>query len=459
VTPVSERTDYGSRIPDSRSGGGVIASVDAAGPAGRAGMAVGDIVLAVEGQPLRDIIDWQWLADGATARLSVAGLLGERRDVTLSREAGETWGLAFADAVFDGVRTCRNQCVFCFMTQLPKGLRPALYLRDDDFRLSFLQGNFITLTNLTDDDVDRIVAQRLSPLYVSLHAVDPEVRTHLLCTAEDSAVDRFEELLAGDIELHVQIVLVPGVNDGEVLDRTIEWLAQREGVVSVGIVPLGYTSHQSRFSASYESPYSSLTVIEQVSAWQDAFRERDGVTWVHLADEFYLNARHPIPPTEHYDGFPQYENGIGLVRAFADEFVALAPQLAEAVHVLPAGLSVAVVTGMLFAPVLEELMGLIDPNAKVQVLPVGNAFFGGNVSVAGLLAGIDIEAAIRLERHSAVVLVPSVVANADGLLLDDMPASELGMRSGRDVRLVSCDAGGLLGGLRDVAANPPSPKE
>ena len=337
---------YGSAVPEAT--GGLIASVAPDSAAARAGLVAGDRVCTAEGAPLADVIDWQWYTDEAVVEIDVESATGESRHVLLEREAGESWGIQFSGTVFDRVRTCRNSCAFCFMAQLPKGLRPALYLRDDDFRLSFLQGNFITLTSLTDPDVTRIAEQHLSPLYVSLHAVDPDVRERLICAHEDRALERFDELVEAGIDLHVQIVLVPGVNDGEQLDATLGWLAEREGVASVGIVPLGYTRHQSTFGVSYEDSIDAARVIEQVQRWQFAMRERDGVTWVHLADEFYLNARSPFPLTEHYDEFPQYENGIGIVRSFVDDVTALRERFSSAVGALPAEEErVTVVTGML----------------------------------------------------------------------------------------------------------------
>ena len=452
------RASYGGRAP-AHTGGGVVARVEANSPFARAGVTAGDTIVAVDGEQLRDIIDWQWLTDGLTASLTVRDPAGQVRDAALERHLGEPWGADFTEVVFDGVRTCRNRCAFCFMSQLPKGLRRALYLRDDDFRLSFLQGNFVTLTNLSDADIARIAEQNLSPLYVSVHSTEPEVRAQLVCAHEDRALERLDQLLEAGIDVHAQIVLVPGVNDGDHLDTTLTWLAKREGVLSVGIVPLGFTSHQSELTGSFTAAKDAAAVIAQVEPWQSAFRERDGFTWVYLADEFYLNAGAPLPPREAYDDFPQYENGIGPARSFADEAAMLAPQLAEAVVMLPSGRRVSLVTGELFSPVLDELVSAVDPWARVAVLAVPNRFFGGNVSVAGLLTGQDILAALGQMPATDVALVPNVVANADGLLLDDVPASELGARSGKDVRLVSCDAGGLLQGLRGVAESPPPPKE
>ncbi len=451
---MSSRADYGSGTTGASTCGGVVSRVVPGGPAARAGLSDGDVLRTADGNALRDVLDWQWFADGPS--VEVAGIRADGSPLTavLVREAGEPWGLGFSATVFDGVRTCRNRCAFCFMTQLPKGLRRPLYLRDDDFRLSFLQGNFITLTNLSDADVDRIAEQHLSPLYVSLHAVRPEVREQLVCAREDRALERFDQLLDAGVDLHVQVVLVPSVNDGEVLDETLTWLAEREGVASVGIVPLGFTAHQERFSASYAGEAAGA-VIAQVAPWQEAFRTRDGVTWVYLADEFYLSAGVPVPASEHYDDFPQYENGIGLVRSFIDDAGVLAPQLAEAIALLPSGRRVALATGTLFAPVLDVIVADVDPKARVNVVAVENRFFGGNVSVTGLLTAADLVPALSALPVETLALVPDVVANADGLLLDDVPASELGERSGRHVRLVSCDAAGLLGGLRDAAAAPP----
>ena len=269
---------------------------------------------------------------------------------TLSESTGESLGIEFEDVVFDGVMECANACAFCFVAQLPPGLRPALSVRDDDYRLSFLFGNFVTLTNLAERDMDRILEQRLSPLYISLHAVDPDVRARLVCpTVEDSTLDRIDTLLAGGIEVHIQVVLVPGVNDGEVLRETLDWLSARDGVLSVGIVPLGFTSFQSRFDRSF-TPAESATVIDSIAPLQVTMRASTGANWVYLADEFYLSAGRELPADAEYDDYPQYENGIGLVRSFIDDFADATEDL-----VPTAGAFVAV-TGTLFAPVLGRII-------------------------------------------------------------------------------------------------------
>jgi putative radical SAM enzyme (TIGR03279 family) len=442
--------------------GGLIESVEPDSPAEAAGLLAGETVLTVDGVRLSDVLDWQWHTDSDEIRLTVASRDDERREVSVSRGHGTPWGIEFHDALFDGVRTCRNNCTFCFVTQLPSGMRPALYLRDDDYRLSFLQGNFVTLTNLTDEDVDRIAEQHLSPLYVSVHAVTPGVRAELICAREhDRALERIDELLEAGVDIHVQIVLVPGVNDGEELDRTLTWLAEREGIVSVGIVPLGYTRYQEKYFSSYEDQLAAATVIQQVQRWQFESRERDGVTWVHLADEFYLNARAPFPTAEWYDGYPQYENGIGMVRSFADEVAEARERFAQTVNSLPADCEqVTLVTGMMAATTIAGALNALDAVGRVRLLAVPNLFFGGNVSVTGLLTGRDLADAMCADRQrfaapTAYVLADAVF-NADGLTLDGLTADEIAIQSGCDVRVVSCDAAGLLKGLDDGVCSPPA---
>lgn len=437
--------------------GGVVADVESGGAAQRAGLSAGDVVLAADGEALRDVIDWRWLADGAVVVVSVRAADGTVRDVELVREPGETWGFTFTEPVFDGIRTCRNRCTFCFVAQLPPGMRASLRVRDDDYRLSFLHGNFITLTNLSDDDIERIVEQHLSPLYVSIHSSDPAIRKALIGAApKDRALEHFDRLADAGIETHVQIVLVPGVNDGEALDSTLEWLEARRGVVSVGIVPLGYTRYQERFASSFDAKLAEQ-VIARVEPRREAHRSQTGRSWVHLADELYLKSGRETPPADTYDGFPQHENGIGIVRSFLDDISRRKDELSAAVAALAPGTSVRVVVGESAAPVLERaLHEIAAPSGSpddVGVLAVRNIFFGGNVSVTGLLTAHDLVPAIASGPQESTYLVPDIVSNSDGLLLDDVRAADLASMTRRDVRLLSCDADGLLGVLRTLATD------
>lgn len=435
-----------------------VAAIARGSDAERAGLAPGDVVLAVDGEPVRDIIDWQWLTEEDCFTVTV-----ERcdavRSVEVVRSRSAPVGATFDDVLFDGVRECVNACAFCFVSQLPPGLRPQLSVRDDDYRLSFLLGNFVTLTNLDDADMRRIVSQRLSPLHVSVHATDPEVRRRLVCcTTEDTTLERLEALLAAGIEAHIQIVGVPGVNDGPVLDDTLAWLAAHDGVLSVGVVPLGLTAHQKRHDRPF-LPAESAALLDGVDRWQAGMSPRVGCGWVYAADEFYLSAGRPLPPATEYDGYPQYENGIGMVRAFLDELQASAEDrkgalrgaLADGGSRVVEGVDsrpFAAVTGTLFAPVLTEALRAAGLDVRVRVLGVENRLFGGNVGVAGLLGGNDVALAIAADGRRATYLVPDVVVNSDGLLLDDVPADELSARSRADVRVIASNAASLVDAVR-----------
>ncbi len=446
------------RYGEAVSGGGRISSVHAGSDAEHAGLHPGDVVCAVDGEPVRDVIDWQWLTEEDHFDVTVARNGAEHR-VSVDRSWTGPLGVAFDDVIFDGVRECVNACEFCFVSQLPPGLRAQLSVRDDDYRLSFLTGNFVTLTNLDETDVRRIVEQRLSPLHVSVHATDPDVRKRLVCcTSEDTTLERLETLLAAGIEAHIQIVAVPGVNDGSVLENTLRWLERHDGVVSVGVVPLGFTSHQQRYERSF-LPEESAQLIEAVRRWQAAQHAFRDTNWVYAADEFYLSAGADLPSAADYDGYPQYENGVGMVRAFLDDLEESVREASERRGglVRPSAKATAgeanvtvvtAVTGTLFAPVLQEALASAGLDRHVRVLPVANDLFGGNVSVSGLLGGGDIVAAIESDGARGTYLVPDVVVNSDGLLLDDVPADELSARSRADVRVIAGNAAALVDAVR-----------
>ncbi|MBN2247245.1 MAG: DUF512 domain-containing protein [Coriobacteriia bacterium] len=441
---MSDRTVSTQEYPGRSEGAGSVSAVER-GDAYRAGLRAGDVVVSVDGAPVRDVIDWLWLTDGPVFDVCVERE-GRPLVLTVRRSSAGPLGVSFDSPLFDAIRECDNACAFCFISQLPPGLRPSLYVRDDDYRLSFLSGNFVTLTNLTDDDVARITVQHLSPLHVSVHAVDPDVRGRLICpTVEDRALELLDTLLDTGIEVHVQIVLVPGVNDGDVLDETLGYLAERPGVVSVGCVPMGFTGHQRRFSASFDRSLacSSLT---RIHAWQQRMRAGRGIGWVYAADELYLLADDALPGVDDYDDFPQYENGVGMVSAFKAEFAEVAGARADTGADTSARQPVTAVSGTLFAPVLREVLDAAG-FGSVRVLPVRNSLFGGNVSVTGLLGGRDIAAAVARDGSAGTYLIPEVVVNSDGLLLDDVPASSLGGLSGGDVRLIGSDGAALARAL------------
>ena len=440
--------------------GARVAAVREGSPAWEAGIEPGMVVLEVEGKRLTDMIVWLWEADGPTVDLVVSDLRdGAVETCTLEREGGEDWGIRFDDAVFDGMRTCVNACRFCFMTMLPKGLRETLYIRDDDYRLSFLQGNFVTLTNISDGELDDIVEKRLSPMNVSLHAVSPDVREFLIGRNARRGMEVLERLVDEGIEIHAQVVLCPDVNDGVELDRTLRWCEERPQVTSLGIVPLGYTRFQTRFSSSYsDDPAAARAVIERVEPYRARARERCGRSVYQLSDEFYLDAGLPVPPEEDYDGYPQYYDGIGMLRVYLDETdraLADGADLAQAVAETMAArdLGLIVLSGAAAAPTVARFVEA--PPLQGRVFAVENRFFGGNVDVTGLICACDVLDQLPCGLAGALVALPSVMFNADGLTLDGMSSSELVARiEERGARTVVCSTmpGDLLASLEEALA-------
>jgi len=418
----------------------IIESVRPESAAARAGLCPGDRIVTLNGEPVRDLLDFHFhIDDEPRVKLEVLrGVLTERREV---RRNGEPdLGLTFAPLK---TRLCGNQCVFCFVDQMPAGMRRTLYVKDEDYRLSFLHGNFVTLTNMKEWELRRIVDQRLSPLYISVHSTTAETRRRLMRPRVDRDILPILRFLGENgITMHTQIVLCPGYNDGADLDRTITDLAAfHPDVASLAIVPLGMTEHREGLTElDPVTPALARRVLDQVVAYQREFRRRLGSTFVHLADEWYRLLGREVPPASHYDGFPQIENGIGMTRDFLGRLSRtrrlFRPEILRGLD--PSRRArVTLVTGELFRPILEaavsrKLERTAEP-VELSVVGVANRFFGSGVTVAGLLVGKDIAEALESTRAD-LVLIPPATLNTDGLFLDDMSLAELERRVGAPVR-------------------------
>jgi len=425
----------------------VVAAVRPRTAAAAAGLAAGDRILAINGRPLRDAIDFQFY--GAEARLQLAvEREGRPRALRLARQAGDELGLELEAPRPGEIATCANKCVFCFIHQLPRGMRKSLYVKDDDFRLSFLHGNYITLSDLDEPSFERILEQRLSPLYVSVHATDPALRWELLGRPRHGVeiLPRLERLAKAGIRIHAQIVLCPGLNDGPHLERTVRELAPlHPQVATTAIVPVGLTRHRERLPALRTlTDAEAATLIDTVTAWQARFVDALGSRFVFLGDEVYLQAGRPLPPADAYEGFAIAEDGIGLVRRFEDGF-------AQAMRRLRRRRSrrVTVVSGAMYAP---RLAGLLEnlPGVGARVVGVANAFFGGSVAVAGLLTGQDIQRALAAFGDlGEAVLVPAVALRDDeGVFLDDLTPADVARALGVPVVAVEPEPRALLRALR-----------
>jgi putative radical SAM enzyme (TIGR03279 family) len=428
--------------------GVVVADVRPRTPAARAGLRAGDRIVAVNGALLRDVIDFHFHGGEPRLRLAVERD-GRPLQAALDRH-GADLGIELEAPRPGEIATCANKCVFCFIHQLPRGMRKSLYVKDDDFRLSFLHGNYITLSDLDEASFERILEQRLSPLYVSVHATDPTLRWTLLGRPRHSVeiVPRLERLAKAGIRVHAQVVLCPGLNDGPHLARTVHELAPlHPHVATTAIVPVGLTRHRERLPALRTlSDAEAVALVDTVADWQARFLARLDSRFVFLGDEVYLQAGRPLPPAAAYEGFPIAEDGVGLVRRFEDGFGRTRARP-------PAGLArrVTVVSGALYGPRLARMLARLTwPGLDARVVSVPNDFFGGSVAVAGLLTGQDIQR--HLAAHGDLgeaVLVPAVaLRDRDGVFLDDLTPADLARALGVAVVAVEPEPRALLRALR-----------
>lgn len=410
-----------------------VASVVSGSPAGRAGIRAGERLLRVNGRVARDYIDYRYLAAEREVELLLVDGSGQPHRVMMCKDVDEDVGLRFSQDVFDGVITCANRCPFCFVSQLPSGLRPSLYVRDDDYRLSFLHGNFITLTNLTPADRARIAELHLSPLYVSVHATEPSVREQIFGGPTADVLSEMKQLGASGIEFHCQIVVCPGINNGVHLERTVRNLAALHPAVrSVGVVPVGLTKHRSgRPPVRPVTAAMGRKVVEAIHRWQSDFRRELGTRLVFAADELYLQAGSPLPTRSEYEGFAQLGNGIGNARLFLESLDRIRPPK------LRRPLAVALVTGEMAAPLVERLAARLGAgDVRPEVCIVANELFGPSVTVAGLLAGRDVAWALRGARVD-LVIVPGTALKDETVFLDDVTLDEVSQLVGVPVAAAS----------------------
>lgn len=400
---------------------GTITKIEAGSLAEELELVAGDKILQVNGKTPLDIIDLSFQLAEEEIELLIEHANGERELIAFEKDIDEELGAEFESAVFDGVRRCKNHCVFCFVDMIAPNMRKTLNIKDDDYRLSFLFGNFITLTNLTAKDFRRIKKFHLSPLFVSVHSMNPELRAKMLRTPQAANINaQLDELERAGVEYHTQVVLCKDLNDGAELDFTItEILKRRPHAQSLAIVPVGITRHRrDKFPLKQFDKASAAKVIAQVERFQQKIRDESGRTFVYLGDEFYFLAEKDFPPVEFYDDFPQIENGIGMTRNFIEEFNSLKAKS----YKLKAKINV--ICGTSIAKVFKRLTADL-PN--VRILPVVNKFFGERVNVSGLLTGGDIIDALKTAGGSRdKILIPATALKAgEEIFLDDVTLDDL----------------------------------
>lgn len=476
-------------ITQLRRPGVTITEVAAGSLAAELDLVLGDRIVKVNGRGVRDYLDFRFQTAGETElTFHVRKSNGETHEIEFDREEGEDFGLGFEQIV---PRQCANECIFCFCKGNPADARPSLFVRDEDIRLSFLYGNYTTLSSITEDEMNRIVEQRLSPQYVSVHATDLKTRAYLLGVDEKRAdiSDKLKRLLANDIEIHAQVVLCPGINDGEQLEKTLRDLAAlHPKVVSTAVVPVALTRYNTDERLTRVTPEFCRRTIREVEKLQKEFRRTLGTTFAFLGDEIYLKGGVEIPSRRHYGNYPQIEDGVGMVRSFLNGFEKLLNRRdAETRRSVPSALAGGepagaggglanirthhfaarpnfpapanspppayaggtaltgtILTGEMFAPVLAEQIARYNAvsNSELKVLAVPNTYFGGDVSVAGLLTGQDfLNVKDRIEGDFAIIPKQTIKSD-EPILLDGMTFDEL--KSKFSVPIYEMDANGLI---------------
>lgn len=404
-----------------------ITAVEPDSIAAECGLEPGDAVAAVNGHEIKDIFDYQYLIQEDFLKVLIVTKDGEECMLEIEKDEDEDLGIIFSSSLMDEYRSCCNKCIFCFIDQMPPGMRQTLYFKDDDSRLSFLQGNYITLTNMSYDDIDRVIHYHLAPVNISVHTTNPELRCKMLNNRfAGDIMDKLDRFYKAGIPMNSQIVLCKGINDGEELDRTIGDLgALQPHMESLSVVPVGLTRY--REGLADLEPFTgedARRVLEQIAGWQEKFRKKYGRSFVHASDEWFIQAGMPFPPAQYYEGFGQIENGVGMMRLLIDE---VRDRLAEYEHDSLANTKdarVSIVTGKLAYPAILELTQEIMehfPHIDVQVFAVDNRFFGEKITVTGLLTGQDIIDQLAGKDLGDLLLLPCNVLKADEpLFLDDI---------------------------------------
>ena len=433
----------------------VVGYVEAGSIAEEAGIEAGDRILTVNGHDFHDILEYRYLTSEYEVVLQVEKKNGMIEEITIENDY-EDLGIDFEESLADKAQSCRNKCIFCFIDQLPKGMRDTVYFKDDDTRLSFLQGNYVTLTNLTDDDIDRLIKMRISPINISVHTTNPQLRVKMLKNKNAGKLyDIMKRFAKNNIHMNCQIVLCIDYNDKEELDRTIKDLSELYPFVeSVSVVPVGLTAFRDGLcELKAFDKESSEKVIRQVEDWQKKLLEKKETRFVYLADEFYINAEELIPDARAYEGFPQLENGVGLVASMREEFDTGIKHL----NVKKINREVSVATGEISYKSIKDLCQILEKKVqglKVNVYPIKNNFFGGGASVSGLVVGSDIYEQIKNKPLGSELFIPSCMLKADeDIFLDDMSLNELSEKLRIKITPVDNDGFDFIERLSDSEIN------
>ena len=425
----------------------IVKSVEPGSIAEEMGIEPGDKLLSINETEIEDVFDYHYYVNDEELVVLIQKPDGEEWELEIEKDYEEDLGIVFEQGLMDEYRSCRNKCIFCFIDQMPKGMRDTLYFKDDDSRLSFLQGNYITLTNMSDHDIDRIVKYHLEPINISFHTTNPELRCKMLHNRfAGEALKKVDKFYKGGIQMNGQIVLCRGINDGEELERSIRDLSKYMPLLqSVSVVPVGLTKYREGLEPlqpfTKEDAKEVLAIIEK---WQKVFYEEYGLHFIHAGDEWYILAGQEMPEEEQYDGYLQLENGVGMIRLLQNEF-------AEAFDVLEGDdrqVEISMATGMLAYPYLQTMIEQLQtkyPNVKVHLYKVRNDFFGEKITVSGLITGQDLMKQLKEKPLGSCLLLPcNMLRDGEEVFLDDVTLSELKETLQVDVDVVKSSGQDLL---------------
>jgi putative radical SAM enzyme (TIGR03279 family) len=422
---------------DKKKYNNIISNIEQDSIAEEMGIEKGDILVSINGKKILDVLDYLFLISDDYLEVEIEKKDGEVWVLEIDKDYDEDLGIEFENPILDKAKFCKNKCIFCFVDQLPKNMRKSLYFKDDDSRLSFLQGNFVTLTNLSDADIDRIIEYNISPINVSIHTTNPELRVKMLNNKNaGNVLERIKKLTENRIIINGQIVLCPGVNDGIELDRTIEDLyGLYPNICSMAIVPVGVTKfRENLYPMEIFDKEKATKVINQIDNWHRLLKRKIGTNFVHLSDEFYVLAEKALPHYEDYEGFPQIENGVGLIKKMEYEFDQYLKELPDNLEV---DKTITIVTGVSASKFIKELASKLThkiAKLKLQVVPIINEFFGETITVSGLITGQDIIKQLQNREVGDRLVIPkSMLKSDEPIFLDDVTVEDIEKTFNKDV--------------------------
>lgn len=425
----------------------VVKSVVTGSIAHEMGIEQGDRLISINDTKINDIFDYHYLINDDCITVLIEKPNGEEWEIEIEKDYEEDLGIEFEEDLMDSYRSCRNKCMFCFIDQMPPGMRDTLYFKDDDARLSFLQGNYITLTNMKDEDIDRIILYKLAPINISVHTTNKELRNKMLSNRfAGDALDKIQKLYEGGIEMNSQIVCCKGYNDGAELEKSIKDLASfLPHMASLSVVPVGLTKFREGLVPLEKfNKEEAREILAMIHRYQDQFLKEHGTRFVHASDEWYLTAELPIPEADVYEGYGQIENGVGMIRSLLDEVDAYCDGLSGDDRAK----SISLATGTLAAPILQQIIDRLKqfyPNIHATVYEIRNDFFGNDITVAGLLTGQDIIDQLKGKDLGEYLILPNVLLRSgEEVLLDDITVSDIEKSLQIPIRIVQSDGQSLI---------------